>query len=161
MPGTHSKWVRVEGGRIAGFATFMTGELYALLAEHSILGRPARSARSAGERADDAAFEAGVAAVREAGHGGASALLFGARARVLCGGLKAADSLEYLSGLLIGEELRIALAACAAAPTLIGEAALCARYQRALAAWGVPGASSIDAAAVAGLWALASRAGLV
>jgi 2-dehydro-3-deoxygalactonokinase len=160
MPGTHSKWVRVEAGRIVGFQTVMTGELYALLAEHSILGRPARSAHAAGDSADAAAFETGVAAVRDAGEAGASALLFGARARVLCGQLKAADSLEYLSGVLIGEELRIALPVGAPA-ALIGAATLCARYQRALTVWGVPGAAPIDAAAVPGLWTLASRAGLV
>src|SRR5207244_2961662 len=38
-PGTHSKWCRVSGGRINGFRTYMTGELFAVLKSHSILGR--------------------------------------------------------------------------------------------------------------------------
>ena len=39
LPGTHSKWARVEGGRIVGFDTYMTGEVYAVLKTHSVLGR--------------------------------------------------------------------------------------------------------------------------
>ena len=39
LPGTHSKWARVEAGRIVGFATFMTGEVFAALKDHSLLGR--------------------------------------------------------------------------------------------------------------------------
>ena len=39
LPGTHSKWVEVRGGQIVRFRTFMTGELFALLKAHSILGR--------------------------------------------------------------------------------------------------------------------------
>ncbi len=44
LPGTHSKWVRVRDGRLTDFATYMTGELFAVLREHSILGRPAAEA---------------------------------------------------------------------------------------------------------------------
>ena len=160
LPGTHSKWLRVEGGRIVDFRTYMTGELYALLREHSILGRPARSA---GETASDEAFERGVMALRGEPHAGLSALLFGTRALVLTGQLDAAHSLEYLSGLLIGEELRCALAHHdAAAPlALVGDAALCARYRRALALHGIDHAPVIDGASVAGLWQVALRAGLI
>ena len=39
LPGTHSKWVEVEKGRIERFSTYMTGEVYAVLKQHSILGR--------------------------------------------------------------------------------------------------------------------------
>lgn len=74
LPGTHSKWVQVQAGRIAAFRTFMTGELYATLKAHSILGRPAREA---GAVADDAAFDRGVAAVQ--GAEPLAALLFSAR----------------------------------------------------------------------------------
>src|SRR5206468_348305 len=56
LPGTHSKWALVRGRTIQTFATFMTGELYAVLREHSILGRLA----AAGGRGDDAAMERGV-----------------------------------------------------------------------------------------------------
>jgi 2-dehydro-3-deoxygalactonokinase len=163
MPGTHCKWVQVDGGRIVAFDTYMTGELFALLAQHSILGRPAREA--GGTTASDAAFERGVTAVRGHGTLGATPLLFSARALVLSGRLAAADSLEYLSGLLVGEELRCALGAqggAAAAPrVLVGEAPLCARYQRALALFGVPSSQAQGGAASAGLWQVAWQAGLL
>ena len=159
MPGTHSKWVRVEAGRIVDFHTYMTGELFALLREHSILGRPAREA--GGGAGSDEAFDRGVQAVREAGAAGATARLFSARALVLAGQLNAADSLDYLSGLLIGEELRCALpAAGGTAPVLVGDAALCARYQRALALYGCDAPSAAEGMAAAGLWQIAVRAGL-
>ena len=159
MPGTHSKWVQVQAGRIVDFHTYMTGELFALLREHSILGRPAREA--GGGQASDEAFDRGVAAVRAAGTAGATALLFSARALVLGGQLRAVDSLDYLSGLLVGEELRCALAdEDTLEPVLVGDAALCARYRRALALFGRSAQTAIEGAAAAGLWQIATRAGL-
>jgi 2-dehydro-3-deoxygalactonokinase len=159
MPGTHSKWVHVEAGCIVDFHTYMTGELFALLREHSILGRPAREA--GGGPPCDEAFDRGVAAVRDAGAAGATALLFSARALVLGGQLQAGDSLDYLSGLLVGEELRCALSdEGRLEPVLVGDAALCARYRRALALFGHLSQSAGEAAAAAGLWQIATRAGL-
>jgi 2-dehydro-3-deoxygalactonokinase len=159
MPGTHSKWVRVQAGRIVDFHTYMTGELFALLREHSILGRPAREA--GGGQASDGAFDRGVAAVRDAGAAGVTALLFSARALVLSGQLQAGDSLEYLSGLLVGEELRCALQdADAVSPVLVGDAALCGRYRRALALFDRSSQTAGEGAAAAGLWQIARQAGL-
>jgi 2-dehydro-3-deoxygalactonokinase len=162
MPGTHCKWVQVADGGITGFTTYMTGELFALLAQHSILGRPAREAGSAA--ASDSAFERGVSAVRANG-AGATPLLFSARTLVLTGQLAAADSLEYLSGLLVGEEIRCALMAwpdAGAAPhILVGDAMLCERYRRALALFGVQSLAPADGAAPAGLWQIATQAGLL
>lgn len=159
LPGTHSKWVRVEGGGIADFHTYLSGELFALLREHSILGRPAREA--GGGEASNAAFDQGVAAVRDGGPAGATALLFSVRARVLAGQLAAAHSLDYLSGLLVGEELRCALPTAGdAALWLVGDAALCARYRRALALFGRAAATAAGDAAAQGLWQIAQRAGL-
>ena len=159
MPGTHSKWVRVEGGRIVDFHTYMTGELFALLREHSILGRPAREA--GGVAASDEAFDRGVTAVRAAGAAGATAQLFSARALVLGGQLRAGDSLDYLSGLLVGEELRCALSEAAGVePVLVGDAALCARYRRALALFDRASQVAGADAAAAGLWQIALQAAL-
>ena len=158
LPGTHSKWVEVQAGRITAFRTYMTGELYAVLNAHSILGRPARET---GAVADDAAFDRGVAAAR--GTEPLAALLFSARTLVLDGRLPATHSLDYLSGLLIGDELRSALREGddGVPMALIGEPALGTRYRRALQAFGRSGVVSIDQAAPAGLWALAMAAGLV
>jgi 2-dehydro-3-deoxygalactonokinase len=159
MPGTHSKWVRVASGRVVDFHTYMTGELFALLRVHSILGRPARAA--GGAQSHDSAFDRGVTAVRSAGAAGATALLFSARALVLDGQLRAADSLDYLSGLLVGEELRCALLDDdGVEPVLVGDAALCDRYRRALKLFDRPSRLGGEGAAAAGLWQIATRAGL-
>ena len=87
----------------------MTGELFAVLREHSILGRPAKAAPSDAMNSETGwhAFERGVSTVRDS-EGGVSALLFSTRTLVLTGELGAADSLDYLSGLLISEEFHAA-----------------------------------------------------
>ncbi|MFZ4407581.1 MAG: 2-dehydro-3-deoxygalactonokinase [Paracraurococcus sp.] len=103
LPGTHSKWARLAGGRVTGFATQMTGETRAVLLQHSILGRLAAPGPE-----DDAAFLRGV---RRAGEpGGLLHHLFGTRALGLLGDLPEAATASYLSGLLIGHELRAVLA---------------------------------------------------
>jgi 2-dehydro-3-deoxygalactonokinase len=160
LPGTHSKWVQVSEGRIGRFTTFMTGELFAVLSSASILGRLARDAGRTLE--DDAATEAfvrGVSAARSATTGIAP-LLFSARARVLTGQLAPEASLEYLSGLLIGDELRCGLADGGRPRALVGEPALCARYVRALGMFGMDAVAVIADAAPAGLWAIAQHASL-
>jgi 2-dehydro-3-deoxygalactonokinase len=151
----------------------MTGELFALLREHSILGRPAREAAAIASEVPDAgqaqqaerAFARGVSAVRERSKTGASELLFSTRALLLTGQMSAALSLDYLSGLLIGEELRCALAAVppsAELPlALIGDAALCARYRQAVALWDVTATVQIDGSAPLGLWQIAGAAGVL
>lgn len=161
LPGTHCKWVEVRGGRIGRFRTFMTGELFDVLRRHSILGRPAAGAPAAVP--DEAAFLRGVAAARASGEGIAP-LLFSARTLVLRGGLPAASSLDYLSGLLIGDEIRAATSAAAPGGSrlaMIGAEVLCRRYRTALSAFGSGGAIEVEGATEAGLWEIASRAGLV
>jgi len=131
LPGTHSKWVRVEGGRITDFRTFLTGELY-----QALLGLG--SYRSFGPEAggDGPAFEAGLAASAK----GLGLLndLFGARVTALHG-LRGAELGSYLSGLLVGHELRSALTWAAAGEILlVGAEALCQPYESGLAALGRP-----------------------
>jgi 2-dehydro-3-deoxygalactonokinase len=99
LPGTHSKWVSVEGGRIVRFSTHMTGEVYAVLKNHSILGRTMEHASL-----DEAALVQGVNRAGEPG--GLLHHLFGVRTRGLMGELSPAASGSYLSGILIGHELR-------------------------------------------------------
>jgi 2-keto-3-deoxy-galactonokinase len=99
-PGTHSKWMTIESGRLARFATAMTGEIYALLRSHSILARsmPPES----GDALDEAAFDDGVRhALR-----GCSLLqtAFSIRTRALFERLPATALASALSGLVIGEE---------------------------------------------------------
>jgi 2-dehydro-3-deoxygalactonokinase len=102
LPGTHSKWVRVENGRIVSFTTHMTGEAFGALRGHTILGRMMREGP-----ADGAPFDAGVR--RASDPGGLLHHIFGARAEVLAGRLAETDAAAYLSGILIGHEVRSAM----------------------------------------------------
>lgn len=127
LPGTHSKWVRVSGGRIDGFATFMTGEFYALLRQHSILSRTMPADDDA---LDEAAFERGL---EHAMH--SSTLLhaaFSARTLALFERLPANALASYLSGLLIGEEMGAQQLAQGGDVVVIGSPALTRRYELAL-----------------------------
>jgi 2-dehydro-3-deoxygalactonokinase len=156
LPGTHSKWVHLAGGRVREFTTYMTGELFAVLRAHSILGRLA-PAGVGDVGSDPGAFERGVLAAQRSA-GGLGPLLFAARASVLVGDLPAESSLEFLSGLLIGDELRAELASSQRPAALIGDPALCARYAAALELLGIDGVLALDDAAPAGLWAIAQHA---
>jgi 2-dehydro-3-deoxygalactonokinase len=157
LPGTHSKWVRVTDGAIDRFTTYMTGELFSVLRSHSILGRLAAGASEPNAEAAAAAFARGVRRAADASDGLAG-LLFSARSGVLVGDLGAEDSLEYLSGILIGDEVRAGLARGDRPDAIIGEPVLCARYVAALESFGVHEVAVVDDAAPAGLWSIASLA---
>jgi len=144
LPGTHSKWVRLEDGVIRRIATFMTGELFATLSAHGTLAPlMARQGADDDDDDDDAAFADGLEAAR---HGAPlSHALFGARARVVSGAMPAADTRAWVSGLLIGTEFAAARAWTGDSGTLvcIGAAALRDRYARAAARFGV-GIDALD-----------------
>jgi 2-dehydro-3-deoxygalactonokinase len=161
LPGTHSKWVRVNDGRITHLSTYLTGELFAVLRDHSILGRaPMQLAGDASRAARDEAFARGVHAAHRSPRGVAP-LLFTARALVLTDRLAGDASLHYLSGLLIGDELRCGLLDDGSPAALVGDAALCERYRTALTLLGIHDVPIIERAASLGLWTIACRAGLV
>ncbi len=101
-PGTHNKWVRLEKGRITSFRTVMTGELFNLLREHSILADLLEGEANPGE-----AFAAGVRHGLE--NDDLLAELFSVRARILLGKQRREDACGYTSGLLIGSDLRVGL----------------------------------------------------
>jgi 2-dehydro-3-deoxygalactonokinase len=147
LPGTHAKWVRLQDRRIAGFTTHMTGEVFGALREHTILGRMMRDAPL-----DSAAFDRGVA--RSADPGGLLHHLFGVRALGLMGSLTEDAAPSYLSGLLIGSEVRSALTP-GASVHLIGAEQLSARYARAIAACGGTVRLEDEDAAARGLAAIA------
>ena len=125
LPGSHSKWVAVRDGAVAGFSTHLTGEAFAALRDHTILGRMVQP----GAAADLDCFDRGVARTGRAG--GLLHHLFGVRTLGLFNRLANPES--YLSGLLIGHEVRAAMPE-GRAVHLIGEAGLCALYARAIAA---------------------------
>ncbi|MGJ7554768.1 2-dehydro-3-deoxygalactonokinase [Variovorax sp. RB3P1] len=148
LPGTHNKWVTVKKGRVAGFRTYMTGEFYALLSQHSILARTL----DASAPLDEASFLEGVTR-SENGHG----LLhnaFGARTLALFERMPKQELSSYLSGLLIGEELRTQSLQAVGEVVLIGSSALTQRYTLALRATGVATRTLGAEATWAGLHAL-------
>ena len=128
LPGSHAKWVRVAGGRIAGFETHLTGEAFAALRAHTILGRMMREGPFVAE-----AFRRGVA--RSAESGGLLHHLFGVRTLGLAGILNEGEASSYLSGLMIGHEIREAMGA-AERVYLIGATDLCGYYAEAIAGLG-------------------------
>lgn len=99
LPGTHSKHLRIDRGAITAITTFMTGELFELLCRHSVLRH------SVAEDApwDPAAFREGVVA---SGEVGLTSSLFQVRTRQVLAGRSGAANRSFLSGLLIGSELR-------------------------------------------------------
>ena len=166
LPGSHSKWVDVVDGCITHFDTFMTGEVFAVLSEHSILGRTQKHSTTF----DGQAFDRGVQVAQSTdGELGVLSTLFSARTLGLTGELSPTAQADYLSGLMIGHEL----AALASAQRrrrnkpnlpsiiLIGNAQLCARYSRALDACGFANVTLAEQATERGLWQLALAAGLI
>jgi 2-dehydro-3-deoxygalactonokinase len=126
-PGTHNKWVVLGGGRIQSFRTVMTGELFNLLKEHSILADLLK-----GEVADNDAFRSGVRCALE--HETLPAELFSVRARVLLGEARKEDAPSYASGLLIGTDVRIGLSNAKQAQVVVmGRPELTRLYAAAIA----------------------------
>jgi 2-dehydro-3-deoxygalactonokinase len=101
-PGPHNKWVVLRQARIQSFRTVMTGELFSLLKEHSILADLLHGDVAANDVFKEAAHYAVF-------HEALPADLFSVRARVLLGQAKKEDAASYLSGLLIGTDVRIGL----------------------------------------------------
>lgn len=132
LPGTHSKWAQISAGEVVSFQTFMTGEMFALLSEYSVLRHGMQ-----GEGWDEAAFDAGLSDALSRPER-IAARLFSLRAEGLIAGLSPVAARSRLSGLLIGIEL------AAARPywlgqrvTLIGAEKLSSAYARALSQQGI------------------------
>jgi 2-dehydro-3-deoxygalactonokinase len=154
LPGTHSKWARVEAGRITSFATYMTGEVFAALKDHTILGR----LMAAGPQ-DDSAFAEGVgAAARLERPGDLLHAIFMTRTLGLFDRLTPAQLSDYLSGLLIGAELASG-AQGAQGAVVVGAPALTARYCAAGAIRGLALEPAPDDCAPRGLLALLAHWG--
>lgn len=153
LPGTHSKWTEIVDGRIERFHTFPTGELFALLSNHSTLTRAGTDMTGR-----EAGFAEGVAR-----RGGLIGQLFEARAAQLIDGRSHGWALGFISGLLIGGEMDEALRLVGTAPdrlTLIGDPGLSRLYGQAGTARGLAlGTLAGDACAIAGLERLARERG--
>jgi 2-dehydro-3-deoxygalactonokinase len=131
IPGTHSKWISIEAGRVVEFSTYMTGELFSVISRHSIL---AHAIEAGGPpAADTQAFRDGLATA-QAAPTGLTASLFRLRAAQLLGFEQRADGAARLSGLLIGAEIADALHrhGTRQALRLIGAGGLGGLYESAL-----------------------------
>ncbi|MEO8179751.1 MAG: 2-dehydro-3-deoxygalactonokinase [Deltaproteobacteria bacterium] len=166
LPGTHSKWVLLAAGQIVWFASFMSGELFDVLVQHTVLTQ----AGSAGALAESSALDAfsrGLDYARggDAESGGFLKRLFSTRSLVARGELSRPEAREYLSGLIIGGELREALASLPGGPParvmLIGAPELSRRYASAFERAGIVVVDGPPDAAASGHFAIARQAGLV
>lgn len=153
IPGTHSKWVSLSAGRVHRFTTYMTGDLYAAICEHTILARDGEQVH------DDGVFADGVRAAFEAPQDLTSGL-FAVRGRELLGYAAPRHARSAISGLLIGTELASAKAhgLCGTTVSLIASGQHADRYGEAMKIAGM-GFVTIDAetAAVCGLYRVAKN----
>jgi 2-dehydro-3-deoxygalactonokinase len=150
LPGTHSKWAVVEQGRIRSFRTCLTGEMFALLRDRSIL--LALGGADTGGDDECQGFDAGLD--RAAAGAGLVGSLFETRAQQLRGGRSAGWALGFLSGLVIGNEIADMRDADGLPDeaVLVGASALTARYSRALLRFGVASRQmDADACVLSGL----------
>jgi 2-dehydro-3-deoxygalactonokinase len=152
FPGTHSKWIQLSDRKIVSFTTSMTGDVYSALSKCTILERTMTS----GAVTEEAAFREGVN--RSADSGGLLHHLFGVRTLVLMGQLKEEASASYLSGLLIGHEVRAAMPT-GARVMVVGAAQLCGLYAQAIEACGGRATLADEDAAALGLAAIGRRLG--
>ncbi|NQD86890.1 2-dehydro-3-deoxygalactonokinase [Paenarthrobacter sp. CM16] len=171
LPGTHTKWAQLKGSTVTDFATSMTGEIHALLLQHSILGRTAQNPAAP----DLKAFEQGLDVVFGSGNRSPAgdthilSTLFSARTLPMTGALEPAGVPDYISGLLIGTAVAgftqqwLADAAVSEVPptvTICANDALARRYAHALLRTGTKATVAAGTPAAAGLWRIALLAGL-
>jgi 2-dehydro-3-deoxygalactonokinase len=165
LPGTHAKWAFVNDGKVERFLTFMTGEVFGVLRDYTILGKTMHP----GGEDNDASFLRGVDAAVTHGHVGVLSTIFSTRTLALTEALKPEEQSDYLSGLLIGHEL-IGLDQALSAVQgrladwtlgLVGDAALCRRYEVALRRVAGVETPVLQQTTEQGLFYIAQQAGLV
>ena len=160
LPGTHSKWIWLDGqGDFQNFKTFMTGEIYSLLTQHSILGRLMEISESNASLNLDV-FHRGVS-LGICGHAELMHSIFAARTAGLMGQLNATELPDFLSGILIGAEIGSVSLDAVSKVHLLGEGGLCVRYTQAFQQQGISVVRVGENATTRGQWLLARAAGLV
>lgn len=155
-PGTHSKWIRVLGGKIVDYSTWMTGELFGVLRSHTILGT-----LMAEGPFNDSGFKLGVEASL-AGAGDLLHRLFRVRTLPLFGRIGTEMAADYLSGMLIGDEIRATASNFGSTTvTIVGGNDLARRYARALELAGLKSRMAPENIAALGHFMIAREAGLL
>ncbi len=157
LPGTHSKWVTVEQGKVVRFATYMTGEIFAAARDHTILGRLMHDSQKS-----DAAFARGAAlGAAPGGPGALLSRLFAVRTAGLFSTLQGEELSDYLSGLLIGAEVADAVSGDRQAVGVVAFESLAERYRAAADILGIRAEIVPPDCIVAGYVAIARAAGLM
>ena len=163
LPGTHSKWALVEAGRLTSFRTYMTGEVFGLLRGSGTLSQLMQ-----GEGQDEAAFAEGVTRGASADAGGLLHRLFSVRTLGLLDKMPRSSLASYLSGLLIGAEVRdglawLRIADRAGITSSIGSPAILESYRQAVKTLSGAELPALDSAAVVplALFHMARAAGLL
>jgi 2-dehydro-3-deoxygalactonokinase len=149
LPGTHTKWVRMERQQITAFKTFMTGDLYKAILVGTILRSNTKP-----EQIDHEAFLLGVERAKQPG--ALTHHLFGVRTLVLAGRMQESSATSYLSGLLIGHEVKT-MAQKDETFHLVGDPDLCSLYAKALLQFDVNSSVEPAGAALRGLKRIAGR----
>jgi len=161
MPGTHSKWVTVRDGRIEDFSTYMSGEIFAALRYHTILGTLMTNCDFNEEgfiRGIQAGFESGARLLHS---------LFHVRTMPLFERLAEEQVADYLSGMLIGAEIKGASSTASSTSeqqtsiTIVGRDDLADRYAIGLRDLGYQWHRTADDIVARGHFAIATAAGLV
>ncbi|KHL04229.1 2-dehydro-3-deoxygalactonokinase [Sinomonas humi] len=170
LPGTHTKWLRLEGTRVSDFVTTMTGELFGLVMQHSIVARLAEEPQAPDLDAFDRGLDVAFAATEPvpAAPTDVATSLFSARTLVMAGELEPTAVKDYVSGLMIGAEVeRFAHLWIGEQDIAGGRITICAnaqlggRYARALERAGIASDLAPEDAVVAGLWRTALALGLI
>lgn len=156
-PGTHSKWIVTQGDRITGYSTYVSGEVFAALRDHTILGRMI----AAGPE-DEEAFARGVR-VALGDPAGFLHNIFAARSLALFGELPPAAVASYLSGQVIGTEVAHAMRSnpADAAYAVLASPGIGGRYVKAMELAGLTVRYGEPDAIVRGLAIIARHAGLI
>ncbi|CAM5626762.1 2-dehydro-3-deoxygalactonokinase [Sphingobium scionense] len=164
LPGTHAKWVRTRGRTVLDFVTSMQGEMRELLLAHGLLGRSLAKPYDPAAPTDIAAFDVGAGLVVDDPTLAIEHGLFALRSRILMGELTSEAAPSFLSGLMIGAEVRDAVAAHRARGmavetiVLVGAELLVDLYGRVCDRLGIATEKAAgDGTALAGLSAIAAR----
>ena len=156
-PGTHSKWITVEGGRITSFSTYVTGEIFAALKDHTILGRMIKDAPT-----DEAAYARGVTAALD-DPAGFLHRIFSARSLALFNELAPESIASYLSGQVIGTEVAHAVRdnPKTADYAILASEGIGSRYAKAMELAGLKARKGDPLSVVKGLALIARHAGVL
>ena len=156
LPGTHSKWITVQNSQIEDYSTFMTGDIFAALRQHTILGALIEEGPF-NQQAFKMGCGVGLAEGSNLLHD-----LFGVRTLPLFDKIDGNMVADYLSGLLIGAELQGAdVASIKEIVTIVGRDDLADRYEIALGVAGLKSKRAPDDIVAKGHFLIAKAAGLL